>query len=45
MKNYDEFPNSETDIQHESGWGFCEKSCYPDMDVSLGGIAREKVSA
>ena len=43
MGDYSTFPNEETKIESDNGWGFCEKSCYPDMDVSLGGIAREKV--
>jgi hypothetical protein len=43
MNDYSTFPEEEIKISPESGWGFCEKSCYPDMDVSLGGIAREKV--
>ena len=45
MGDYLTFPDYTSKVEPDNGWGFCEKSCYPDMDVGLGGIAREKVGS
>ena len=45
MGDYSTFPDYNSKVAPDNGWGFCEKSCYPDMDVGLGGIAREKVGS
>jgi len=43
IRDYSSFPEGDVQVETDSGWGFCERSCYPDTDVSLGGIARKKV--
>ena len=32
------------DVKKNKGWGFCQRSCYPQTEVALGGIERFKVS-
>ena len=32
------------DVKENKGWGFCQRSCYPQTEVALGGIERFKVS-
>ena len=31
------------DVRKDKGWGFCQRSCYPETEVALGGIERFKV--
>ena len=31
------------DVKENRGWGFCQRSCYPQTEVALGGIERFKV--
>jgi len=34
--------NQHIDVRENKGWGFCQRSCYPQVDVALGGIERFK---
>ncbi len=44
IHNYTSFEDQRLNVTPSSGWGFCQKSCFPSPEEELGGVERFKVS-
>ncbi|TRY79100.1 hypothetical protein TCAL_02836 [Tigriopus californicus] len=43
IHNYRNFRSQELHVTPETGWGFCQRSCFPKQSQSLGGVERHKM--